>query len=1298
MKKTLTILLLFCLSTTLLTAGIVNNGIYRIVCAGNSKVVTEDVQTGKLYCADKGSDSTFEQLWRITNTSGDSYSMQNLLTSRFIQADGSGQFYTGKSAAGIFITQNAAVSSFLNIYVNNGYKYWNYQGGTGRLVTWSACTGDSDAQNNRSAWKLVSVNVDEDLLAIAQKQFNETNDIIENASVYAANVRKFFTDDSAEELAAPYATMSESELRGALDGQLPTTLIDYAVRLAADQWSSKWEKSFRFGTYKAYGDPDYWSSAMANGVHGYLNNPTGIRIDNGELLFVFVGDNIPSNSTLEVELLSGTSSVSGTRTKLKKGLNVISSGRNDQAVFMRYTAGTRLNNDLTLADFPDLRVNIQGGTVNGYWDIAKHTNADWKEMTADPNLFSGFAIQVKGRHVLWNMNSKLVRKYVPDHIEESISVWDSIQIWECRQMGLEDAVPAKHDFLLNCVSVTGDNYMYASGSHTAYNESTLSSILYFTNYRDGAGGAYWGPAHETGHNNQYLITFPGGTEVSNNMFSNIVTYSGGKGTSRGVGVRDGVCKDFGKSWFDRDIWQQTRMYYQLYLYFYELGKDKEFLPNLFKALRADPMVSHNASNISGQDSWLKFALKCCQVANADLSEFFESYGFFVPVSNRFVEDYSNSYVTMTEKTAQQFREKMQAFEKKLGNLVYVEDRIYAAYGRAPWGSPDKLRIDYSNEWPVGKMGDVGQYLDYEDETLVPSGYTYTRKGQKLTINHTNGKGAVGFKVYDENGTLSAIANTYNITLPQSLDGKKIRVVAAAPVGNNDAEILSSAIAGTEAEQLEALKSSLNTAKTYLAMTDSANAVVGWFVGSALEPLQAVYDQAKAAMDGADQTMHTYGEWSLVVDDAVYDLLQNAEARVALRPHNIYALYLSGYSNYCAANLSGGLKGNMLDPTTNLGKQWMFVPTVAEDTYYIQNVESGLYISYIASGKRIKAEAENTESALLFTLMENAPGKYALYNYKESLYMGYASNKDIVGNTSESSSLWVIKLVEDNYSDALLERAKKDLAEAERILAEVLDPEVNCICVAGTVVPLTETFEEDVLTLYGFVGEVNSALYLGDFEALEKLLPQLEAAIAAVRDAYLTKQEMPEMSYWERPGLLIANCYFIQNLKTRKYCLLDNGTGRYAGNIRTDDLEGELADLYPYMFYFQKDGENEYWISNAVTISPAAINNSYIDISGEKEPTTFSLTFNNDSTGFIIANGDNYWTTQTSGQMYAQIRKTPTEWRFVRASQLKIEGFGISYPTHLEETDKIPLFDLSGRRVENPTGGLYIQNGKKVYIK
>ena len=171
----------------------------------------------------------------------------------------------------------------------------------------------------------------------------------------------------------------------------------------------------------------------------------------------------------------------------------------------------------------------------------------------------------------------------------------------------------------------------------------------------------------------------------------------------------------------------------------------------------------------------------------------------------------------------------------------------------------------------------------------------------------------------------------------------------------------------------------------------------------------------------------------------------------------------------------------------------------------------------------------------------------------------------------------------------------------------------------------------------------------------------------------------------------AYFYAIQNLKTRKYCRLDDGTGRYAGNIQMDDLD---ADDRRFWFNLEPDSDNKCFIRNRQTGQPAAINSSYIDISGKKEATPFTLTFNDDHTGIIIANDDNYWTTQTSGQMYAQIRKTPSEWRFVYVGEVHYQDV----PSMFEETDAAPFFDLSGRRVDNPTRGLYIQKGKKVYIK
>lgn len=1284
-KRTLITLAAALIAACSLHAGVVADGVYRIVCAGNSKVVTEDVLTGKLYCGDKGSDTTYEQLWRLVSKGDDIYTMQNVLTERYIQADGSGQFYTGTNDASIHVAQNAYVKSFLDIWVNNGYKYWNSQGNTANLVTWSACTGDSDGQNNRSAWKTVSVKVDESLVALAHKEFTERIELINNASTYAENAKKYFTDDYADALKSPYCDMSDDELRAAMT-DMPSAIVDYAVKLRNDKWDSKWEKEFRLASYKAYGNPDYWSGAMSNSVHGQLNNPTGLRVDNGQMLFIFVGDKIPANSTLQIELLAGTDNVSGTRTTLKRGLNIVSAGRDDQAVFVRYIANTRLDNNLTLADFPPIRINIQGGVVNGFWDKARHTNKDWEEMLHDPSLFSGFAIQVKGDHVLWNMNSKLVRQCVPNHIRESMDVWDSIQVWESRQMGLDQAVPAKHDFFLNCVSVTY-NYMFAFGNGTAYNESTLSSILNVSNYRDGSGGSYWGPAHEIGHNNQYLITFPGGTEVSNNMFSNIVVYSGGKSTSRGVGVRDGVCKDFGKSWFDRDIWQQTRMYFQLYLYFYELGKDKEFLPKLHQALRADPMTNHNASSVNGTDSWLKFALKCCEIAQADLSEFFEAYGFFVPVSNRKIEDYATSYVTMTKSAADKAKAQMKQYEKKLGNLVFVEDRIYPAYGRAPWGSPDKLRIDYSNEWPLGKMGDVGQYLDYEDETLVPYGYTYTRKGLKVTISHNDAGGAVGFKAYDEDGNLVAISNTYSLTLPQTMEGHKARIVAAATVGNNDFEIPSSAIAGTEAEQLAALKASLTTAKTYLAMSDENNTTVGWFLTEAIAPLQHICQQAQNAIDASDQSICSYGEWSLAVDDALSELLANADAKVTLHPENYHALYMSDFAKYCATDMSGGLKGAMSDPAADPAKQWLFVPTDKQNEYLIQCVESGKYIASITSGKRVKADGSK-ENALPFLLKEYTPGKFSFFNQASDLYLSYSGIKEVVGSTVEAASLWILKVVADNYKTQTLANAESMFRKVDMVLGEVATS-TSPLALADDIVISADNFMDLVQQLIDVRTQAFALFETQDIAALEQGLTALEAALQTVIDGYKKKVSLPVAG----DGTQVPY-YYISCLKNGLYMLYDDGTGRYAGCLRMDELND--PDDERFLFYLTLgEDEGTYYICNVATGEAAGISSSYVDISGKRTPSAFTLKLNDDATGIIIANDKGWWGVQSSGSYYIQFRSSYTvDWKFILQ--------GVHDPsavsTLIAEPSDSPFFDLSGRIVTNPTSGIYLKDGRKILVR
>ena len=1288
MKK-LYLILISSLFAFQIVAGVVENGIYRVNCVGNGLALTEDGLNGGCYL-DSYSSGNFYQLWQLKNEGGNLYSFQNLLTGKYINPNSSGQFYTTKNSGTFTVQKNSVNSNYLDI-IKGSSGYWNSQGGTQYLVTWSAYNG---TDNDRSAWTVVPVTVDEKELAEAKARFEEMESAVGNVPVYSQALTQYFEDIECTVLKAPFSSMSREQIKAQVN-DIPSVLVDYMCKLATNTWENKWEKSFRIAEFRPNGNPSYWANQMGHGAQGVLWNPTGIRVDNLDLLYVFIAEDIPSDATVEARVVYGAGDFSTASTSLKKGLNIVPVARDNGLLFFHYIANTTVSGKKVLADWPTLHVNIQGGTLNGYFDVRKHTNEDWEDMLKTEGMFSAFAIDVSGEHVLWHMNSKLVRQYVPDHVVESISVWDSIQVWECRQMGMEEYVPAKHDFYLTCVSVTY-NYMFAYGNGTAYNENTLGSILYYKNFSDGRG-AYWGPAHEIGHNNQNLITFPGGTEVSNNMFSNICVYTAGRASSRGVGVKKGVCADFGKTWFERDIWQQTRMYYQLYLYFYEQGHDKEFLPKLFRALRADPLTPHGSSVVYGQDSWLKFALKCCEVANADLSEFFESYGFFNPLNGLYVSDYSSSNVYLTEKMSQQFREKMQQYEKKLGNLVFVEDRIYPAKGRAPWGDPSVDRVNYDNEWPYGGMGDVGQYLDYIDD-VVPQGYSYTRKGLNIVINHENASGAVGFKVYDEDNTLVAISNSYKFSIPQTMVGKKIRVVAAAPLGNNDFDIPSSAIAGTEAEQLEALSSSLAAAKSYLNMTDEASATVGWFAGYYLESLQDVYDKAYAAMKEKDQSVYSYGEWSLVVDDAVAELLEEENAKVKLHTENFYALYLKDYPKYSVNYLSSGLKANTTDPTGAPSKQWQFVSTGKADQYFIYNPEEDLYVTSCESGKRVKAASSVQSEALAFDMKEYSVGYFTLQVSGQDVYLSYNSSKEVVGSGTPASSLWQFKTTCDNHTSAADEKAAQLLRMADVVKSEVI-ASYEPLSLCDDIVTEGEDFLYNVQQLLAAYDALQTVRDEKPF-LVDSSMSTLADVLAKVSEAYRKKQAFPFLSDDETYVF-----YYIQNIETKNYCFFDDGSGpykgnsRYQGNIKTSPLD-ELDDTH-YWFYFKaSDVAGEVYVYNHFANAGAAVNSSrYLNLEGKMEPVAFAVSFTDDATGVNFSTDDGVWTIQSTANGYAQFRTTSSPWKLVKIGEFPVVGI---HPAEAEESapqlsDDV-VYDLFGRVTVHPSAGIYVKNGKKFLKK
>ena len=112
-------------------------------------------------------------------------------------------------------------------------------------------------------------------------------------------------------------------------------------------------------------------------------------------------------------------------------------------------------------------------------------------------------------------------------------------------------------------------------------EKTRHVRAVFSLRHTSSGGSIWGPSHEIGHNHQASINVVGATEVSNNLFSNVNVFLHGISTTRGSTVTktlEHFAKDTG--WFGMGIWEQTRMYYQLYLYFHAQGHKPDFYPTL----------------------------------------------------------------------------------------------------------------------------------------------------------------------------------------------------------------------------------------------------------------------------------------------------------------------------------------------------------------------------------------------------------------------------------------------------------------------------------------------------------------------------------------------------------------------------------------------------------------------------------------------------------------------------------------------------------------------------------------------
>lgn len=837
---------------------------------------------------------------------------------------------------------------------------------------------------------------------------------------------------------------------------------------------------------------------------------------------------------------------------------------------------------------------------------------------------------------------------------------------------------------------TVSGYMYGSWDHCGYHINTTPSVL--TQIATEAGPT-WGPAHEIGHQHQGLLTVNGLTEVTNNLFSNIAVWYMGMGTSRVNGSEGSLPKVYdnfkaGGDFFGNNIWALTQMYYRLWLYYHRAGNDTQFYPKLFELLRHNPMSGGYYQQ--GKTSILHFYQMCCEAAQEDLTEFFRAYGFFRVMSSRFVGDYSNSEYTQSQADIDAAIAAVKAKGYPVNNKpLFIND----CTPEATYSHDGKTQRSYwdGGSTTNGSNAQVGSYVLFATpDTTITGKYVYALVDNKVTLS--GGNGAAGFAIYNKKGEIQAFANHHSFTINDEVlslvRSGEASVVAIAPVGD-DVVVKSKAEDGTEEEQLQALKTSLSAAKAILNLSDDKGVNVGYFKADYLTELQALVEAAEAARDNQDTSVRSYGEWAMLLDQAVLELSENADAKVPLYEEDYYALNSIRFKNTSLEYSTAGLKVTFSAPDANAKKQWVFVAAETDNRYYVQNVSTGFFISSASENIRVKAEAAETKDAIAFNLIEVEPSRFLVQSTRNTdLYLSCDASKNVIAAKDNSTNAqWTLVSVADNHSEAYKAKLQMLLGMVESTLGELVEATEPELKFYADVTVLDEQLPVYVAALQEAYAAANKALADG-YAYLESVYAVLEAAHNKVKAAYQKALSLPEASEGNE-----VMCYYLQCLDTEAYAYHFEGAGRYNGAIRT----GELADATDRNFWFYLragESEGQYYIYNWQTGKAIGTSGRYLYVNGTADSVAYTISIAEESYGFIIGTTDGVWGVQAAANGYAQFTSSPAMWKFVPIGKYDTTGIAPVLPAASNDV----YYDLLGRPVKNPTAGIYICNGRKVVIK
>lgn len=966
---------------------------------------------------------------------------------------------------------------------NNSYAY-AHNDGSNTIVCWLA-------SSTPTQWEFEEVPYTQAEIDAILNKFENTGDEIAKASAYQQHLSNLFSDYACTELSVSgdlSANNDYTALPTALKRMIDKVKTSDWSETNGD-WDSTHAKKYRVQLYEPYSEGSAASGFAGIQAYTNMNNPTGIVADAGEIVYVMVDQEPADGSTLYIGGVPDCNMYNSVTagTKLKRGLNMILCNADNTHYFIYYTVNTVSGKQRIrkVTDFDPITIHIEGGRVNGFFNYigdrlyAPDTEADYRytiERASHPMF------DLIGKYVILHFfkddtpdlpgesNLQLGVKSVLDpqknpgatkHYDPAVimKAWDDMCFAERILMGIQSDNDIADSFnqdmyssILNDHLVVGDYeinltepysdyfnnrmmgitlqaqglYMNATSWRTAYAPSTISAILsQFP--QDGI----WGPAHEYGHINQTPMRIAGTTEESNNVFSNVANYFVCKTTSR-CDYPSSQLKIFneGKTYLENGTWGTTRMFWQLWCYYHAAKHNTKFYPRLYELLRTYPLkrdLTTIPGKLNPKTDLLHFAKMCCIAANEDLTNFFTSWGFFVPQDNYHIDDYDVYDCILTQADIDEVKAEIKSYKFPENNaIILIDDRP---------GSDLPTGFGYKKEL----CGEYGGLKEFENPSAVSGSFSFMVDGTQVTVTG-NGNPGVGYLIFDNAGNLIGFSNSDNFTLSPEAAADLIAgnaTVVAIDADNKTIEVTDPVRSGDLTTKKDLLKTLIDRCDSLLSLADESETHVGHLFSDSCIPLKELRDETHAFWETAeDSDSQKLTDAYLNLSDAYYTLLNDASARIPVIPGAAYRMVNHNYTNRA---LDAGTE-KCLSTTVNLentvipfSQQWVMESAGENNSFYIKNLATNQYVS---TTKKQSTSVPLTDTPQSYTLLTIEQGVYAFAPDNDTRFGLHidAGNNVVQWNTTSLPTQWT--LVKTSTPEIIAQRSElsKKIDEANKVLA------------------------------------------------------------------------------------------------------------------------------------------------------------------------------------------------------------------------------------------------------------------------